>query len=69
MDGDPDRIATGFSVRHLPQSSAVTPVGKDTYEDDTKIRVTIRDHPARQQDSASGFYQSHPWLRQSGRTL
>jgi len=40
MDGDPDRMATGFSVGHLPESSAITPGGIDTFEDDTKTRIS-----------------------------
>jgi len=58
--GDPDREATGFSVGHLLKSSVITPGGRDTYEDDTKTRVTIRDSPARQQVSAPGASQSQP---------
>jgi len=60
MVGDPDREATGFSVGQLQKSSVITPGGKDTYEDDTKTRVTIRDSPARQQVSAPGASQSQP---------
>jgi len=60
MVGDPDRRATGFRVGQLPKVSVITPGGKDTYEDDTKTRVTIRDQPARQQVSASGASQSQP---------
>jgi len=60
MVGDPDRKAKGFSVGHLPKSFVITPGGKDTYEDDTKTLVTIRDSPARQQVSASGASQSQP---------
>jgi len=67
MDGDTDCKATGFSVGHLPESTATTPGKKDTYEEGSRIRVTFRDPPARQQDSASGFCQSHPWLRQTGK--
>jgi len=37
MVGDPDRKATGFSVGHLPESSAITPGGKDTYKDATRM--------------------------------
>jgi len=32
MDGDPDRKATGFTVGQLPESSAITPGGRDTYK-------------------------------------
>jgi len=32
MDGDPDRKATGFSPGQLPESSAITPGGRDTYK-------------------------------------
>jgi len=66
---DPERKATGFSVGHLPESFAISPGGKDTYEDGTRIRVTFRDPTTRQQDSASGICQSHPRLRYAERTL
>jgi len=32
MNGDPDGKATGFSVGQLPESSAKTPGGRDTYK-------------------------------------
>jgi len=32
MDGDPDRKATEFSVGQLPESSAITPGGRDAYK-------------------------------------
>jgi len=41
---------------------------KGHLQNSTRIRVTYRDPPARQQDSASGICQSHPWLGQAGRT-
>jgi len=60
MDGDPDRKATGFTVGHLPESCVITPGGKDTYKDGTRILVTFRDPNARPQHSASGLSESHP---------
>jgi len=41
MNDEPDRKATGFSVAHSPESSAITLGGKDTYDNSTRIRVTI----------------------------
>jgi len=49
-DKESTRKETGFSIGHLLESSVITPGGKDTYEDDKRIRVTIRDPPAGQQD-------------------
>jgi len=59
-EGDPDRKATGFSVGQLPESSAITPGGRDTYKTAQGYGIRVGIQTARQQVSASGASHSQP---------